>query len=87
MSSPGTAPAALGHDGAVEQPAPRAARVLATRSRLRAAFSLARAEGWLLAGNTFVAGGLVVAAVVAWSFLSRGSRCGGKPPGRSATPR
>ena len=33
---------------------------------------LARAEGWLLARNILVAGGLVVAALVAWSFLTRG---------------
>jgi hypothetical protein len=72
MSSPHPAGTPLGHVAAVEQRAPRVAPVLATRPRLRAAFALARAEGWLLARNVLVAGGLVVAAVVAWSFLSRG---------------
>jgi hypothetical protein len=72
MISPHTAATPLGHAGADEQRAPRAAPVLGTRPWLRATLPLARAEGCLLARNILVAGGLVVAAVVAWSFLTRG---------------
>jgi hypothetical protein len=50
----------------------RPVRVRTTPSKLRTAIALARAEGWLLARNTLVTGGLVVAVVVVWSFLTRG---------------
>ncbi len=71
MSSPHAAAAPLGHAPGPEERAPRSAPVLATRSGLRVALALARAEGWLLARSILVAGGLLVAALVAWSFLTR----------------
>lgn len=70
MSSPPAAADSL--DRAVGRRAREPAVVLASRPRPRAVFALARTEGWLLARNTLAAGGLVVAAIVAWSFLTRG---------------
>ena len=72
MSSPRTASVPLGQPRSVEIRAARSGRGHTTRSRLRTAVALGRAEGLLLARNTLVLGGVVVAAVVAWSFLTRG---------------
>lgn len=72
MSSLHGATARLGHAGAVKQQTGHAACVRATRPKLRAVFALARVEGWLLARNTLVVAGLLVAAVLAWSLLTRG---------------
>jgi hypothetical protein len=72
MSSPQTASAPLGQPGIGELGADRPYRGHATQPRLRTAVTLGGAEGSLLARNTLVLGGLVVAALVAWSFLTRG---------------